>query len=215
MDLPDVIPVFPLSSVILLPRSNLPLNVFEPRYLSMVDKAIAGNRLIAMIQPATGIDTSLSPEPIELRRTGCLGRITEFSEMDDGRVLITLTGICRFETLEEQETAQPYRSFKIHYNNYENDLSPGLGEDEVNRDMLLNVLKTYLEFHELDADWESIHSSSSEFLVNTLSMISPYGTEEKQALLESKDLKSRSEILIALAEIDIATSDENSTTSLQ
>ena len=216
-DLPETIPIFPLNSVILLPRSNLPLNIFEPRYLQMTDDVLAGERLIGMIQPLKDdISPDASTENVPaLRTTGCAGRITEFSEMDDGRLLITLTGICRFATENECETSKPYRSFKVDYEDFEDDLEPGYGETNVNRETLLNVLKTYLDIHELDADWDSIHQSSNEFLVNTLSIISPYGPEEKQALLESKDLKTRSEVLIALAEMDIAASNDSSGTTLQ
>lgn len=215
-DLPETLPLFPLKGVILLPRSNLPLNIFEPRYLQMTDDILAGERLIGMIQPATGANVDLTgKEAVPLRQTGCVGRVTEYSEVDDGRVLITLTGVCRFDIVEELDTDQPYRSFKVNYDKYEDDLLPGFGESKVNRDTLLTVLRTYLNLHELDADWDSIHQSSNEFLVNTLSIISPYGPEEKQALLETKDLKSRSEVLIALAEMDIASSDDGSGSSLQ
>ncbi len=215
-DLPDTIPVFPLNGVILLPRSNLPLNIFEPRYLKMTDDVLGGNRLIGMIQPNRKSEPDmLKAAPVPIRKTGCVGRITEFSEMDDGRMLITLTGVCRFETTEELENEQPYRTFHVEYNRYEDDLLPGFGETKVDRETLLTVLRTYLDIHELDADWESIHQSSNEFLVNTLSIISPYGPEEKQALLETRDLKTRSEVLIALAEMDIASGDDGSGTALQ
>ncbi len=215
-DLPQTIPVFPLSGVILLPRSNLPLNIFEPRYLEMTDDVLAGERMIGLIQPDSGFKSSLSDDtPIPIRKTGCVGRITEFSEMDDGRVLITLSGVCRFETKEELEGDKPYRNFNVNYQAFEDDLLPGFGETKVDRDTLLKVLKIYLDVHELDADWDSIHQSSNEFLVNTLSIISPYGPEEKQALLETNDLKARSEVLIALAEMDIATGDDGSGTTLQ
>ncbi len=216
-DLPQIIPVFPLNGVILLPRSNLPLNIFEPRYLEMTDDVLAGERLIGMIQPDSGKKTSLSTddEPVPVRQTGCVGRITEFSEMDDGRLLITLTGICRFQISDELSNDKPYRDFQVHYNSYEDDLLPGFGETKVDRETLLKVLKTYLDVHELDADWDSIHQSSNEFLVNTLSIISPYGPEEKQALLETKDLKARSEVLIALAEMDLAAGDDGSGTAIQ
>ena len=212
-DLPETIPIFPLNSVILLPRSSLPLNIFEPRYLEMTDDVLAGDRLIGMVQPLK--ENSKTEDTPQLRLTGCAGRLTEFSEMDDGRLLITLTGICRFAMEEEHETKKPYRSFKVQYDDFAQDLEPGFGENNVDRETLLNVLKTYLDIHELDADWDSIHQSSNEFLVNTLSIISPYGPEEKQALLESKDLKTRSEVLIALAEMDIATGNDSSGTTLQ
>lgn len=214
-DLPETIPLFPLNGVILLPRSNLPLNIFEPRYLEMTDDVLAGDRLIGMIQPGKDNHTPAEDETPPLRKSGCVGRITEFSEMDDGRLLITLTGICRFVTNLEQEDNKPYRSFHVSYSGFEDDLTPGHGEDNVDRETLLNVLKTYLDIHELDADWESIHQSSNEFLVNTLSIISPYGPEEKQALLETRDLKTRSEVLIALAEMDIAANNDGSGTALQ
>lgn len=215
-DLPETIPLFPLNGVILLPRSNLPLNIFEPRYLQMTDDILAGDRIIGMIQPAAGAKAGLrDDEIVPLRTIGCAGRITEFSETDDGRLLITLTGICRFTIEKELETEKAYRSFSVSYNNFEDDLLPGFGESKVNRENLLKVLRTYLNLHELDADWDSIHQSSNEFLVNTLSIISPYGPEEKQALLETEDLKSRSEVLIALAEMDIASSDDGSGSALQ
>lgn len=215
-DLPDIIPLFPLKNVILLPRSNLPLNIFEPRYLQMTDDVLGTNRLIGMIQPESGFETELSADILTpLRTTGCVGRLTEFSEMEDGRLLITLTGICRFDVLNEEKAELPYRLFKVDYSKYENDLKEGHGEDEVDREQLLSILKTYLQLHELDADWDSIDQSSNEFLVNTLSIISPYGTEEKQALLETPDLKKRSEVLMALAEMDIASRNDDTGNTIQ
>lgn len=215
-DLPETIPLFPINSVILLPRCNLPLNIFEPRYLQMVDDVLANDRLIGMIQPASGAETELSGQvKVPLRQTGCLGRITEFSETNDGCLLINLTGICRFNVNEEIETTKPYRTYNVDFSTFEDDLLPGFGETKVDRENLLHVLRTYLNIHELDADWDSIHQSSNEFLVNTLSIISPYGPEEKQALLETKDLKTRSDVLIALAEMDIASGDDGQGSTLQ
>lgn len=215
-DLPQTIPMFPMNGVILLPRSTLPLNIFEPRYLQMTDDVLAGDRVIGMIQPQRGSEPDLKAEKdVPIRTIGCVGRVTEFSEIDDGRMLITLTGICRFHIDSEQKTDLPYRTFNVSYNAFEDDLLPGLGEQKVDRDNLLNVLKTYLDIHELNADWDSIHQSSNEFLVNTLSIISPYGPEEKQALLEANNLKARSEVLIALAEMDIAAGNDGSSTPFQ
>lgn len=215
-DLPDIIPLFPLKNVILLPRSNLPLNIFEPRYLQMTDDVLGTNRLIGMIQPQSGFEAELSADVLTpLRTTGCIGRLTEFSETEDGRLLITLTGICRFDVLNEEKADLPYRLFKVDYTKYENDLKEGHGEEKVDREQLLSILKTYLQLHELDADWDSIHQSSNEFLVNTLSIISPYGTEEKQALLETPDLKKRSEVLMALAEMDIASRNDDTGNTIQ
>lgn len=200
----------------MLPRSNLPLNIYEPRYLQMTDDILGGNRLIGMIQPESGFETELSADIfVPLRTTGCIGRLTEFSETEDGRLLVTLTGICRFDILNEEKLDLPYRKFNVDYSKYENDLQQGHGEEEVNRENLLHILKTYLQIHELDADWDSINQSSNEFLVNTLSIISPYGAEEKQALLETTDLKSRSEVLMALAEMDIASRNDGTGTTIQ
>ncbi len=215
-DLPEIIPLFPLKNVILLPRSNLPLNIYEPRYLQMTDDILGNERLIGMIQPESGFETELSSDIfVPLRTTGCVGRLTEFSETEDGRLLITLTGICRFDILNEEKTDLPYRKFKVDYSRFEKDLEQGFGEEEVDRENLLSILKTYLQLHELDADWDSINQSSNEFLVNTLSIISPYGTEEKQALLETPDLKSRSEVLMALAEMDIASRNDDTGNTIQ
>lgn len=204
-DLPPRIPVFPLRGAILLPRATLPLNVFEPRYLAMVDDALAGGRLIGIVQPAGG-DPVESPagRDVELRRIGCAGRITSFQEQDDGRMLITLTGIARFEVLAEAATDQPYRTASVSYDRFAADLTEGLGEHEVDRANLLRVLKSYLDANRMRADWSAIQRSPSELLVNALSVMSPYGAEEKQALLEAADLKTRAAVLVALAEMDLA-----------
>ena len=216
-DLPRQLALFPLRGVILLPGSTLPLNVFEPRYLQLVDDALGGARLIAIIQPKREAGEDESPEgrAVELRSIGTVGRITAFSETDDGRYLITLTGIARFELASEEETDTPYRIAIGAFDKFADDLSRGEGEEEVDRERLLDVLKTYLKVNKLSADWESINRSSNELLVNTLSMISPYGPEEKQALLEAQDLKTRTEVLIALAEMELATRDDGSGTTIQ
>ncbi len=216
-DLPESIPVFPLDGVILLPRSGLPLNIFEPRYLSMLDEVLASDRIIGLIQPKNSESIGDSPtgDVVELRTIGCAGRLTAFQETDDGRLLITLTGICRFRLAEEIEDSNPFRTFRVDYAPCEEDLNPGLGEQEVDREHLLSVLKNYLEINELNADWQSINRSSNEFLVNTLSMISPYGPAEKQALLEAKNLAERSEVLVALAEMELASRDDGSEPTIQ
>jgi Lon protease-like protein len=216
-DLPRHIPVFPLKECIILPRSTLPLNVFEPRYLQMVDDALAGERLICIVQPLgkTGEEESPADNRFPLRRTGCLGRITSFSETEDARVLITLTGVARFDIVDEVSTDKPYRICEINYDRYANDLIHGHGQDEVDWPELLRVLKTYLAARQMSADWESIERSPAELLVNTLSVISPYGPEEKQALLEASSLKERSEVLIALAQMEMASTDDDSSSTLQ
>ena len=204
-DLPQTLPLFPLRGAILLPRSALPLQVFEPRYLEMLDDAISSTRLIGIIQPAVEASAE-SPrgKAVTLKTVGCAGRVTSFQEIDDGRLMITLTGICRFETSVEELSAKPYRSYRVAYQPYASDLITGLGEDEVNRAELLRVLKAYLDQRQLSTDWTVIQKASTEFLVNTLSIISPFGPEEKQALLEASDLQRRAEVLIALAEMELA-----------
>ncbi len=205
-DLPAAIPVFPLRGAILLPRASLPLNVFEPRYLSMVDDAISGARMIGIVQPAGGEEGTESPEgkAVPLKRVGCAGRITAYQELDDGRIIMTLTGICRFSLGPERPTATPYRIVAADFGPFEKDLSPGLGESAVDRAGLVSVLKTYLDQHGLELDWEGIERTSSEFLVNALSIMCPYGPEEKQALLEATDLVRRADVLVTLARMELA-----------
>lgn len=215
--MPAQIPVFPLRGVILLPRSTLPLNVFEPRYLALVDDALSGDRLIGIVQPDAGAGEVESPEgrDVPLRRTGCAGRLTAFQETDDNRVLISLCGIARFEISGEAGTDHAYRICSVNYDRFRDDFVYGSGEDEVDRERLLTVLKAYLNANKLSADWDSIDRSPNELLVNTLSMISPYGPEEKQALLEAESLARRAEVLVALAEMELAASDSESGSTIQ
>lgn len=201
------IPVFPLNGVLLLPRANLPLNIFEPRYVQMIDDAISGARLIGVAQPARQLSSGQeSPQgkSVPLRQTGCVGRITAYQELDDGRLIVQLAGICRFTVVTENETPRLYRTLTVDYAAFAHDLVPGEGADEVDRDALLAALKRFTEARDLKADWPSIQRSENEQLVNALSVMCPYGPEEKQALLEAKDLKTRANLLIALAEMEIA-----------
>jgi len=216
-DLPNIVPVFPLQGCILLPRTTLPLNIFEPRYLEMIDTVLAGDRLIGVVQPIAHSDDEESPQDNKapLRRTGCLGRLTAFSETDDGRVLITLMGVSRFDIVEETTGNSPYRLCKVNYEPYVPDFTRGYGQEAVDWSRLLEVLKTYLTAREMTADWASIERSPAELLVNTLSMISPYGPEEKQALLEARSLKERAEVLMTLAQMELATPEDGSGSSLQ
>ena len=215
-DLPPRIPVFPLRGAILLPRSNVPLNIFEPRYLAMIDDVMSGDRVLGILQPM-GHRSDDSPESplgkdVELHRIGCAGRITSYQELDDGRYVISLTGIMRFEVVGEALTDKPYRVMSASYDKFASDLTEGLGEELVDRENLLRVLKAYLEANRLQTDWNAIQRASNELLINALSVMSPYGPEEKQALLEASDLKTRAEVLVALAEIELATSGGSGTT---
>jgi uncharacterized protein len=201
-DLPDVIPVFPLPGALLLPRGQMPLNIFEPRYLAMVDDALAGRRLIGMIQPDVRHKGSAA-HPV-LYKVGCVGRITQLAESGDGRYLLELTGVARFEVQEELTVTTPYRQCRVSFAPFADDFIARKGEEEVDREAVLAALRDFLKANKLKADWQGIESAPNEALVNALAMMSPYGTPEKQALLEAKDLKSRAEILVAVTEIELA-----------
>ncbi|MGF1650037.1 MAG: LON peptidase substrate-binding domain-containing protein [Hyphomicrobiaceae bacterium] len=210
-DLPSQLPVFPLKGALLLPRATLPLNIFEPRYLAMIDDVISGDRILGMVQPGGGSgEESPLGKSSDVRSVGCAGRLSAYQELDDGRVLISLTGLCRYRIVEEVTRVTPYRSFVVDYKPYENDLIAGFGEDEVDRDKLHRVLKSYLETNRLSADWRAIANASTELLINALSVISPFGSEEKQALLEAPTLKDRANVLIALTEMELASGDGGS-----
>ena len=200
-DLPKTLALFPLSGALLLPGAQLPLNIFEPRYLEMFDHALSGNRLIGMIQPALDAHAA-NPVP-ELSKVGCIGRITTYAETGDGRYLLTLTGVTRFRVLEELSVTTPYRQAKIAP--FLGDLEPE-DDSNVDRKALLQAFRDYLEANKLEADWENIARASNATLVNSMSMMSPYGPPEKQALLEAPDLKTRAETLIAITEIVLARS---------
>jgi uncharacterized protein len=215
-DLPQRLPVFPLRGAILLPRAVLPLNIFEPRYVQMFDAALSGDRLVVIVQPAgSGEDESPMGDNPPLRRVGCVGRITAFQELDDGRMIVTLSGIARCEMLGEVPSGALYRTFKVRYTPYTHDLVPGRDEQSVDREALLNTLKLYLEARDLKADWAAIARAGTEPLVNALALMSPYGTEEKQALLEAKDTKTRADILVALAEMELASTGTSGGSTLQ
>ncbi len=200
----------------MLPRSTLPLNVFEPRYLQMVADILAGPRILGIVQPERA-DTGKSPpgKGTPLRRVGCAGRLTAYTETDEGTIIISLSGIARFEIVDELETSKPYRICEVDYMPFVADFARGHGQEQVNLTRFMRVLRSYLDAHNLRADWEALNRSPVELLINTLAMISPYGPEEKQALLEAPDLRTRSEVLMALAEMDMASPEGSSGTTLQ
>src|SRR5262249_44593470 len=209
--------MFPVRGAILLPRASLTLNVFEPRYLSLVDHALASNRLIGVVQPAPEAGSAQSPQgkTFPLRPVGCAGKIRSFTENEDNRVIISLSGVARFRVGGDVEGREPFRVCQVDFAPYAQDVVGGYGEDEVDRPRLITTLRSYLIANNLNADWERINRASTERLVNTLSILSPYGPEEKQCLLEARDLRARSEALIALAEMELAARDDGSGTSLQ
>jgi Lon protease-like protein len=199
-DLPDVLAIFPLTGAVLLPHAHLPLNIFEPRYLAMIDAALSGNRLIGMIQPT---EHEGKVERPNLSAVGCAGRITSYRETEDGRYLITLTGICRFRVGSELATATPYRQVAPDYAPYISDLFPI--EDESGegfpREELLSALKAYLTRRDFKADWDAVMGAPAEALVNALAMLCPFEPAEKQALLEAPGWQERVATLIALLEM--------------
>jgi len=214
-DLPETIPVFPLPGALLLPRGQMPLNIFEPRYLAMVDDALRdGHRLIGMIQPDAAHPGRDEAKP-NLYRIGCIGRITQIAETGDGRYLMQLTGVVRFRIAEELNVATAYRQCRVTYAPFLDDFIARKGEEAVDRETLLKALADFLEANDLKADWEGIESAPNEALVNALAMMSPYGSAEKQALLEAPNLKTRAEILVAVTEIELAKNKTSGETPVQ
>jgi uncharacterized protein len=211
-ELPATIPVFPLPGALLLPRGQLPLNIFEPRYLAMIDDALKGERLIGMIQPDDPDARAMHPS---LYKTGCVGRIIQFQETGDGRYMITLNGVSRFHLNEEVRVTTPYRQYRVDFSAFAADFTPNAGADQVDRESLLRALAAYLKANKIEADWAGIEDAPTEALVNGLCMMSPYGTREKQALLEAPDLRARADMLVAVTEISLAETKGNGEKPLQ
>ncbi|MCC7305628.1 MAG: LON peptidase substrate-binding domain-containing protein [Alphaproteobacteria bacterium] len=194
-DLPETLPVFPLPGVLLLPAGHLPLNIFEPRYLKMVQDVLGGNRLIGMIQPK-------HPDKPEIYDTGCAGKITEFTETSDGRYLITLTGICRFHVVQELKTVLPYRQVKAGWQPFRSDLDT-VGCLNLDRKKLHTLLQSYFKTEGLDCEWERIEKATDGRLITCLSMVCPFDAKEKQALLEAPDCKSRADMFMTMLEMAV------------
>lgn len=204
-DLPATLGIFPLTGVLLLPRGQLPLNVFEPRYLTLVEAALSGSRMIGMIQPTENEEKALKPA---LSAIGCAGRITGYRETDDNRYLITLTGICRFRVAPEIAVSTPFRQVAADYAPFAGDLAEKDDED-FPRERLLAALNEYLQRRELKADWRSVMNAPAETLVNALAMLCPFEPNEKQALLEAPGWPERVSTLLALLEMASAASGSN------
>jgi len=196
-DLPDTIPVFPLPGALLLPRARLPLHIFEPRYLAMLDDALkTSHRLIGMVQPHKAPQGG---EP-RLQRIGCAGRVTAFSETEDGRYMITLSGMSRFRVREEVNGFTPYRRAEIDWAGFERDLGSAETDPGFDRDRLMNLLNRFFQSEGLSTDWDSLREAEDELLINSLSMLCPFDPEDKQALLEAPCLGTRRETLVTLIE---------------
>lgn len=200
--LPASLPIFPLPGALLLPGGRLPLNIFEPRYLNMVRDAIAGPRLIGMIQPSTQSD---DPGSAETYKTGCAGRIVAFQETEDGRYLITLAGLIRFDVAQELPLEEGYRQVVPEFGRFRDDLAEDT--DDIDRDGLLEALRAYFEVTGLDGDWAAVEKAGAETLVTSLAMACPFDPPEKQALLEAMTLSERAETLITLLRMAVMESD--------
>jgi uncharacterized protein len=197
--LPEIVPIFPLTGVLLLPRGKLPLNVFEPRYLAMTEDALSGNRMIGIIQPSDPLSRASVPPVYPI---GCAGRITSFSETDDGRYLITLTGVCRFETARELPIVRGYRRVDVSWERFAADLEEP-GPALFDRARLVEGLHTYFKIQGISANWDAIESTPDERLVTSLAMICPFEPSEKQALLECGSLSERATMMVAIIEMSV------------
>ncbi|WP_086463863.1 LON peptidase substrate-binding domain-containing protein [Oceanibaculum nanhaiense] len=209
-ELPQTLPIFPLSGVLLLPRGRLPLNIFEPRYLAMTRDALAGDRLIGMVQPKPGPDGHKAGDAgardsgaAEIYPVGCAGRLTAFAETDDGRYLITLTGFCRFQVQEELPLKQGYRSVRVDWSGYAADREMA-APSGLRRDDFESTLAHYFRLYGIQADWATIKEAPDERLITSLAMICPFAPTEKQALLEAPTLADRARVIHTLIEMAVA-----------
>lgn len=204
-NLPDVVPIFPLPGALLLPRSRLPLHLFEPRYLAMLDDAMkTSDRLIGMIQP----NSMAGKQGSGLHVIGCAGRITQFSETEDGRYMITLSGLSRFRFLSEVEGFTPYRRAQVSWDGFERDLGPTDTDKAFNRSEFMALLSRFFESRDLSTDWETLKEAEDELLINSLSMLLGFEPEDKQALLEAPSLSTRRETLVTLIEYALRGGDD-------
>ncbi|SHJ01892.1 LON peptidase substrate-binding domain-containing protein [Wenxinia saemankumensis] len=195
-DLPPTIPIFPLPGALLLPRSRLPLHIFEPRYLAMLDDVMKTSaRLIGMVQPYDGPDGTR-----HLQSIGCAGRLTAFSETEDGRYMITLSGVSRFRIRKEIEGFTPYRRCDVSWDGFGRDLGAVETDGDFDRRPFMSQLCRFFEEQDLSTDWDALKSAEDELLINSLAMLCPFEPEDKQALLEAPTLTERRETLVTLIE---------------
>jgi len=205
--LPETLPIFPLSGVLLLPGGKLPLNIFEPRYLAMIFDVLAGHRMIGMVQPVQPGGFAGDGMPSEdgrpkVHRIGCAGRISSFNETDDGRLLLALSGVCRFEIVRELDPAQGgYRRVSTVFSPYRHDLDHAEEEVALDRERLMAALAAFFRARNLSTDWDAVKQAADNNLVTSLAMALPFGPAEKQALLEAADSAARAKLLIALLEM--------------
>ncbi len=207
-DLPSEFPIFPLPGALLLPHGKLPLNIFEPRYLALVDDSLAAGRMFGMIQP--NAHAPRAPNGPSLYQIGCLGRLSHFSETDDGRYLITLTGISRFRAMEELPIRHGYRRISGDFSPFKDDLSPPPSSIGLKRAELLGALRPFFTMHDIDANWEAIERMPEATLITTLAMLCPFDDAEKQALLEAPTEADRAADLLALLRMSVHEGDPQS-----
>ncbi len=205
--LPEVLPVFPLSSALLLPGCRLPLRIFEPRYQQMVEDALAGDRLIGMIQPSNPVADDTEPN---LQSVGCAGRIASLKEAEGGHFLISLVGVSRFEVIREVASDRLYRLVEPRWERFTYDTGNNLPAD-IDREVLVANLRAYFDTYGLEANWRAIDDSGDEELVNSLAMVCPFDSAEKQALLEAPSLEQRSQLVIALMNMALLQGGDSST----
>ena len=201
-DFPENIPIFPLSGVLLLPKSRLPLNIFEPRYLKMIEDVLATeHRFIGMIQPKPNKNTRDSN--LKFNNVGCAGRLISFTETDDSRYLITLSGVSRFNYVKNVDTFKPYINAEVEWDTFRDDGILETLPKSFNKDAFLEIISKYFTLTNLQTDWESLKKADDELLINSLSILCPFENDEKQALLEAKTIKERVKILTTLMEMSI------------
>lgn len=202
-DLPDLIPIFPLPGALMLPRARLPLHIFEPRYLAMIEDCMkTPERLIGMIQPYDAPGAAG-----KLHAIGCAGRLSAFSETEDGRYMITLSGISRYRVLREIEGFTPYRRCEVSWTGFERDRGPTEKDEGLDRESFMALLGRFFRSRGLSTDWDSIRDAEDELLINSLSMLVPFEPEDKQALLEAPTLVTRRETLVTLLEFALRSGD--------
>lgn len=204
--MPRTLPIFPLEGAMLLPGGLLPLNIFEQKYIKMIDDALASHRMIGMIQPNSHTRENT------LYSTGCAGRITGFTEMDDNRYTIILTGLCRFEVEDELTSITPYRTIQANWGNYKDDLVDDCETIEIDREEFVPLLQRYFILNNMDCDWDVIQQTRCETLITTLPMICPFAPEEQQALLEAKTLDNRYNVLTSMLKIALKANGSNNNT---
>jgi len=202
-DISDIIAILPLSGALLLPQTHRPLMIFEPRYLSLLEDIIAGDRIIGIVQPLDNKEESPLARNTPLHKVGCLGYLQEFEKYEDNKYIVVLEGLCRFDVLKEIDVPTPYRQSRVNYLPYIGDFDPQFGADQINREEFLTSMDEYSKFANFSFDWEGIKSMPTSMLINMCCVLAPYGAKEKQALLEASSIYHRAQTLIALSELEI------------